>query len=116
MKRIKSFLETRKGWILVLTGAGILFDIFILDPTWDLVILLLSGLWILSIWLYRLEGRISIIGGLIFLAFCPLLLIFGKETISGKSAIWAYIFLMIGAGQAFAEYLEEKRKRAKKKR
>jgi len=88
-------------------------DIFIFDSTQDLVILFLTGLWILTVWLNHFEGRISIAGGLIFLAMCPFLLIFGKEAIAEKSAIWAYMFLAVGVGQMIVEYIREERRNAR---
>jgi hypothetical protein len=115
MKKIKDFLKNY-NWILVFTGLGILFDIFIFNPTWDLVILFLTALWVLSVWLYKFEGRVSISGGLFFLILCPLLLIFGKESMAEKSAIWAYMFLVVGVVQLFVEYLKEERKGAKIKK
>lgn len=96
MRRIKIFLEKYKFWILIFAGGGILFDIFIFNPTWDLVILWQTSLWVLTIWLYKLEGRVSIAGALIFLAVCPFLLILNKESIAEKLAIWAYVFLAVG--------------------
>lgn len=124
MKKIKDFLKNykqslllrNKTWILVFTGVGILFDIFIFRQTRDLVILFLTGLWLLCIWLYKFEGRVSVVGALGFLTMCPFLLIFRKGAIAEKSAIWVYVFLIIGTGQTFAEYLKEKTKGAKKKR
>jgi len=77
------------------------------------VILFLTGLWILTVWLNHFEGRISIAGGLIFLAMCPFLLIFGKEAIAEKSAIWAYMFLAVGVGQMIVEYIREERRNAR---
>jgi len=118
-KRLKKFLEKykqslllrNKFWILLLTGVGIFIDIFIFDPTWDLVILFLTGLWILVIWLYKFEGKVSLAGGLVFLSLCPFLLIFKKEAIAEKAAIWAYMFLVVGVVQEFIEYLRENRKK-----
>lgn len=103
-KRIRNFLEKYKLLILVLTGTGIFIDVFFFDPTWDLVILFLTGSLVLSIWLYEFEGRVSVAGGLIFLTMCPFLLLLKKELIAEKAAIWAYMFLVVGIGQLFLEY------------
>lgn len=122
MKKIKDFLERykqslllrNKTWILVFTGVGILFDVFIFRQTWDLVILFLTGLWVLTIWLNKFEGRMSVAGGLVFLIFCPFLLIFGKEQMAEKSAIWVYVFLVVGVIQMVIENVKEERKRVQK--
>ena len=105
---LRQFLKTfifRKH-IIILTGfCGIVFDIFVADFTSDLLIILLIGLWILSIQLYKLEARVSATGALICLVICPFLLIFDKELIAEKATIWAYIFLAIGIGQFFFQEL-----------
>lgn len=98
-----------KNAVFFLGITGILLDVFVFDFTSDFVILLLTGLWIWSIWLYKFEGRISAGVALIFLLICPFLLILRKESIAEKAAIWAYMFLLVGVGQMFIEYLKENR-------
>ncbi|MBU3957239.1 hypothetical protein KKI19_03150 [Patescibacteria group bacterium] len=114
MRKIRIFLEKYKFWLLLLAGIGILFNIFVFTSISGLIIFFLIGLWIISIWLYNFEGRVSVAGGLIFLAMCPFLLILKKELIAEKAAIWAYMFLVVGIAQMFIEYLKEERKSAKK--
>ena len=94
--------------LFVLVIFGILLNIFVFKFTSDLLILVLTGLWILSVYHYKFEGRVSIAGGLIFLIMCPFLLIFGKEAIAEKSAVWAYMFLLVGVIQMIIEYIKEK--------
>ena len=106
-EQIKKFLEKYKIWVLLLTGLGIFLDIFIFVPTRDLVILFLTGFWILSVWLYKFEGRVSVAGGLVFLVMCPFLLIFRKEPMAEKAAIWAYMFLVIGVFQGIFTKVKE---------
>ena len=101
--------------ILVLVILGILIDIFVLKFTSDLLILILTALWILSVYHFKFKGRTSIGLALGFLILCPFLLIFKKELIAEKAAIWAYMFLVVGAVQMFIEYVKEERKSAKKK-
>lgn len=110
MRKIKTFLEKLKPGILIVVGMGILFDIFVSDFTSDLVILFFTGLWILGVWLYKFEGRVSVAGSLVFLSVCPFLLIFNKKPIAEKFAIWAYMFLLIGVVQLFVEYLKKERR------
>lgn len=100
--------------LFVLVILWILLDIFVFKFTSDLLILFLTGLWILSVYRYKFEGRVSIAGGLIFLTMCPFLLIFKKDLVAEKAAVWAYMFLVVGVVQLFVEYLKEERKDAKK--
>jgi len=62
---------------------------------------------------FLLRGEIVIAGGLVFLASYPFLLIFGKEAIAEKSAIWAYMFLAVGVGQMIVEYIREEKRNAR---
>ena len=100
--------------LFVLVILGILLDIFVFKFTSDLLILFLTGLWILSIYHYKFEGRVSIGGALLFLTMCPFLLIFKKNLIAEKAAVWAYMFLVVGVIQMMIEYMKEERKSAKK--
>ena len=100
--------------LLFLAILGIFLDIFIFKFSSDLVILFLTGLWILLVRRYKFESKVSIAGALIFLIMCPFLLIFHWDVVAEKSAIWAYMFLVMGVVQMFIEYLREERKGAKK--
>ncbi|PIP21792.1 MAG: hypothetical protein COX39_01115 [Candidatus Nealsonbacteria bacterium CG23_combo_of_CG06-09_8_20_14_all_40_13] len=110
MNKIKNFLEGYKVWILVFTGVNILFDIFVLKFTSDLLILFLTGLWILLVCLFKFKSDVSISLALGFLILCPFLLIFKKEPIAEQAAILVYVFLAIGAIQMFIENIKEKNK------
>jgi len=96
-----------KDILLAFCLFGILFDIFIFELSWDWFILFLTGLWVWVVRLHRFEGRVSIAGGLIFLIMCPFLLIFQKEPIAEKAAVWAYMFLLVGVVQMVIEYIKE---------
>jgi len=80
-------------------------DIFFFKFTSDLLILFLIALWILSARYYKFESRFSIAIALFFLTMCPFLLIFKKDPIAEKAAIWAYMFLVVGVVQMFIEYI-----------
>ena len=97
------FLKKHRLFFLVLSLFGILIDIFIFKFTSDLVILGLTGLWIGAVIGWRLEGRFSILGALIFLVMCPFLLIIKQEAIAEKAAIWTYMFLVVGVVQQMIE-------------
>ena len=100
--------------LLVLVILGILLDIFVFRFTSDLLILILTGLWILSVYHFKFKGKVSISLALGFLILCPFLLIFNKEAIAEKSAIWAYMFLLVGVIQMIIEYIRKEGKDAKK--
>jgi len=103
--KLPRILFSKEG-ILVLGILGILGDVFVFDFSSDLMILFLTGLWLWSVRRYRLEGRVSVGVALFFLAMCPFLLIFKKDPIAEKAAIWAYMFLVVGVGQLFTENLK----------
>lgn len=113
MKKVKIFLNKYKFLIPAGMWLAVLLDIFIFNPISEVRILFLTGLWVLTIWLYGFEGRASIGGGLVFLIFCPFLLIFGKEQMAEKSAIWAYVFLVVGVIQSFIWSFSKNEKKSK---
>ncbi len=115
MREIRNYLEEYKV-LLFLTGIGIFVDIFILKLILDTPILFLIGLWILSIWVHRFEARISIVGGLIFMAMCPFLLMMELELFVEKTAIWAFIFLVVGVGQMIVEYIRKEKRDAREQK
>ena len=101
--RVKGVLENYKFWMLLIAGVGISVDNFFFEFTSDFVILFLTGLWVLSLWLYEYEGRVSIGMGLGFLILCPFLLILEEGAVAEKAAIWAYILLVVGAVQQLVD-------------
>lgn len=102
-EKIRNFLGKYKLWLIFITGLGIFLDVFFLSFSSDLLILILTALWVLAVWLYKFDGRISVGIALGFLIICPILLVFKKEPIAEKAAIWVYMFLAIGVIQLFVE-------------
>jgi len=102
MKKTEQFLE--KYWVLSVIGVGILLEIFLLKAISSLVTLFLAISWILLIRHFRFESRVSFYLALFFLSFCPILLIFSKEVVAERFAIWVYNFLLIGIIQLVLEY------------
>jgi len=115
LKGFPSFLKfilTNYFFWLILGIFGILLDIFVFKFTSDLLILFLTGLWILSVYHFKFKGETSISLALGSLILCPFLLISKRELMAEKSAIWAYMFLVVGVAEFFIEYLKEKREDA----
>ena len=102
-RRFLSALSAKKRWWLFVSVIGILVDIFFLPFTSDLVILVFTLFWIGAVVGWKLEGRFSIFAALIFLILCPFLLIFKKDPLAEKAAIWAYMFLVVGVIQQLIE-------------
>lgn len=97
------FSSKRRVLLLTLGMVGILVDIFVFPFTSDWVIFGLTVVWIGAVVGWRLEGRFSVAGALIFLLMCPFLLILKKESVAEKAAIWAYMFLVVGVVQQLIE-------------
>ena len=93
--------------ILVFCALGIFVDIFVFNFTSDLVILVLVGLWIYLIRIYKFTNKVSFATGLILLAVCPLVLIMNRTGVAEKVAIWAYMFLAVGIVQVVIKYGQE---------
>ncbi len=110
---IKGKLIPLRYYLLAFTAVGILVDTFFFDFTSDLVILFLIFFWVICVWLFYFEGRVSIGVGLGFLTLCPFLIIFKAEPIAEKSAIWAYMFLFVGVVQQIIAYRKEQSAKVK---
>lgn len=113
LKFIKAFLIFSKYifanyffWPILLV-LGVLLDIFVLKFTSDLLILILTGLWILSVYRFKFKGQVSISLTLGFLSLCPFLLILKKELMAEKAALWAFVFLIVGLIQLVWENKKE---------
>jgi len=78
-------------------------DIFVVKKYTDTTTSILTFLWIIGIFAYRLESRYSFGFALIFLIFCPFLLSADMTWVPEKSATWAYMFLVVGTIQAVFE-------------
>ena len=100
---IKKYLICHRKTFLITAIVGILIDIFVFRFTSDVVIMGLTLVWVAAVIGWRLEGRFSILGALIFLIMCPFLLIAKQEVIAEKAAIWTYMFLVVGVIQQMIE-------------
>ena len=85
----------------------ILADVFVFKFTSDLLTLIIAGYWIYTIRKNKFESKVSLFGGLAFLAICPLFILFKLNVPADKAATWAYIFLAIGVFQTLWKYRKE---------
>ena len=86
-----------------------LIDILTVKEIKDVIIVLIAVLWIAGLKIARLEGRFSILTGLVFLMIACLFLIIKIEFVAEKAAVWAFIFLSIGIFQQLKEYKTKSR-------
>ncbi len=75
----------------------IIFDLFILTESSIFIILLIMILFFLVSMGFRADKRIGFVVALIFLASCPLFLIFHKNALADRLAVWSFVFFLIGA-------------------
>lgn len=75
-------------------------------------------LFIVILFLWRLNSRVSIGFGLAALICCPILLILSNKQImltgeywAEKFAVWTYYFLCIGVAKQIVEYMNDNRKK-----
>jgi len=95
--------------VIALVGMGIFLDIFVFAFSSDLTKLVLIFLWIWSIRLYQFEGRVSLVGGLIFFILSSFLMTINKDIFAERVVTWAYVFFVIGVGEMFFQYQDEMR-------
>jgi len=88
-----------KWWLPIFFGLGMIADIFIYSSKRDIIILILTGLWVLNIKLNKIKSNVSIWISLILFTLCPFLSIFEKALLAEKAGIWAFLFLTMGVFQ-----------------
>lgn len=87
----------------------ILLDVFFIKEVSQIVLTILSVIWIYIITKSDIDSRVSFIIALFFLTLCPFLLLFTLRNIAEKAAIWAFMFLLIGVVQQMWEIRKGKR-------
>jgi len=97
---IKYIGETEKEVVIILLALMIIGgSITLIAVDSPLVTTLLFGGWLFGVFVFKLSGRASIIGGFVFLSLCPILLSFKGDSYAIRSAYIAYLFLIIGTAQ-----------------
>jgi hypothetical protein len=106
-KQLKKFFLDNREPVLVVYAIVFLAQFLISRTVSDFRIIFFIIPWLLFLRLCKFDARFSVGGGLALLSLCPLLLILGKGQFAVKSAIWAYVFLLVGMIQIFIGYLKE---------
>jgi len=99
---------TRKDYLKFVLILLIL--VYVLFKEIDPINFLILGYALVSI-LFVVESRISASITLLFLIFCPILLIMKKESLAEQMAIYAYYFLVITVVVQIREYLREEKEK-----
>lgn len=114
------FIQKLRNKILFILKPYVLFiflcifiDIFVIRKHSDSVTPLFTLLWILGVAAYQLESRYSFGIALVFLAFCPFLLSANMDWMAEKSAIWAYMFLVVGTIHTIFEMKADESKKVR---
>ncbi|MCX6732934.1 MAG: hypothetical protein NTV98_05335, partial [Candidatus Roizmanbacteria bacterium] len=98
-KEISPFLNPYMIFIFLSIGV----DIFIVRKYLELVIFVLSCLWIIGISAYQLKSHHSFKCALTFLILCPIFIFANMDWVAEKCAIWVYLFLTMGTIHAIIE-------------
>lgn len=99
VKKVLCITVFSRYTILALCVFGIIFEIFVITSTVDVIIMFLTLVWVLVINLFRFKSMITIIPAIIFLTITPFLLIVNSNFKADKFATWAYMFLLVGVIQ-----------------
>ena len=91
-KKLRFILNPSISFILFFIG----IDTFVIKNNTKGIVNTLVVLWTMGLVAYRLESRFSFGVALIFLLFCPFLLGANMEWVAEKSAVLAYMFLIVG--------------------
>ncbi|RJQ38247.1 hypothetical protein C4559_02120 [Candidatus Microgenomates bacterium] len=99
-----SFLREQKQVILTLIFSAFIIDTIFVPKSSDFIVFGLLVLYILSIWIYKLKSRVSIIFCFIFISIMYLsFLISGSSDRTEKAAVWLFFFFLINIVQQFKE-------------
>lgn len=94
--------------LLIIIFSGILYEIFFLSKSSDLITFALLIGWIITVRLFKFKAKASFVCALFFLLLTQFLTIFRVDLtppVTGveKAALWVYFFLFLGAIHQAAE-------------
>lgn len=92
---------------------GIFIDIFIIRKYLDTTTILFTILWILGVTSYRLNAYFSFVIAFILLMFSPIVQFAHLDWIGTKSAVWAYMFFIVGTFHIVIELKSDQSPRTK---
>ena len=97
MVRILSLLYKIKSYLLILVMLLTSLDIFLIKEFYGIATFLVFFLWLLVIYLYKLQEKHFVIAVVILFGLVAFFHIINVREITEKAAIWAYMFLIIYA-------------------
>ena len=100
LKRVKNLVFKYRIHLVGVFCLGLIWDIFFNLQILDLAVLILGILWILTIFNFRLEPKISFILAAITYGVSFIFQFFSQERIMEKGASWFFVFLLIGFFQS----------------
>lgn len=77
-------------------------ELFFFKKTSDWFYFLLTIIWYLINKTGKIDGRFSVVCGLVFLSWCPFLMLF-SPSFAQKSGIWSFLLLFSGVILIFSE-------------
>ncbi len=82
-------------WLIFVLVLLMIDEIFFIKKANDFIFALLSIDWFLVNKQFKIDGRLSVVAGLFFLASTPLFMLF-NEALAERVGIWAFLFLISG--------------------
>jgi len=101
LKRVKKLVFKYKVYILGIFCLGLIWDIFFNPQIFDLAVLSLLFLWILTVFNFKFKPKASFILATISYGISFVFQFFNKEMIVEKGVSWFFLFLLVGLVQAF---------------
>lgn len=90
--------------LITLFFVGVMTDVFYLNRSYDLLLLLLVGMWVLVVRLYQFKSAITFKVVLICLLFLiTLFILVPSQSSSERLTTWIYLLLIVGIVQQWRE-------------
>ena len=99
LKRAEKLVFKYRIYILGTFCSGLIWDIFFNPQISDLAVLILGLLWILTIFSFKFEPKISFALAAASYGISFIFQFFNQEMIMEKGASWFFVFLLIGLVQ-----------------
>jgi len=111
LKRAKKLVLKHKVYLLGIFCLGLIWDIFFNPQIFDLAVLILMFLWILTVFSFKFEPQASFVLAAVSYGISFVFQFFDKEMIMEKGASWFFLFLLVGLVQAFVRGFSKNEKR-----